>query len=264
VRGALHGAVRLQYRGVTLVNGDLRRPKGPLWRHLLDCTASVAMIAASVLVIRAVWHRPAPDPSDLAQRLVPVEPVALGGDVRRHGDPRLVLMVYSDFQCRYCAGFSLTVLPRLVEQFEQHGVLAIAFKHFPLEEVHPSALRSAIAAECAASEGRFWEMHDSLFSAPSDGTDADLLHRAGSLGLDPSRFGRCVRDTGTANKVRRDAAEGRRLGVNATPTLFLGVVQGDANLHVMRRWSGLTSFEEIAAAIEAIAKTRVERLEGSQ
>ncbi len=127
------------------------------------------------------------------------------------GEP--VLIEYADFECPYCAALSAKLarveLPRV-------------FRHFPVRSSHPRAWPAACAAEAAALQGRFWEMHDSLFADPARLEDPHLWDRARALGLDLDRFERDRRSEGVRARVKRDFDSGVRAGVVTTPTLFAG------------------------------------------
>ena len=98
------------------------------------------------------------------------------------------------------------------------------FRHFPLEKLHPNAVKAAEAAECARDQGKFWEMHDWLFAHQKTLTESDLSGHAVAVGLDASRFKTCL-STGTkSSRVKEDAAEGERLEAPATPSFFIGAV----------------------------------------
>lgn len=135
----------------------------------------------------------------------------------------VTLIEYGDFECPSCKVAVDT--PRLLlERYPNH--IRFIFRHFPLEEVHPHALRAAEAAEAAAAQGRFWAMHDELFARQPHLDERVLRRCAADVGLELTRF-----DTETAQRlylqrVREQAEGGRRSHLRATPTFFLdGVVQ---------------------------------------
>jgi protein-disulfide isomerase len=97
----------------------------------------------------------------------------------------------------------------------------LVFRHFPLVSEHPHAGLAARAAEAAARQGRFWEMHDALF-ANQRFLDADALRSyAADVGLDLHRFDRDLVDPGIAARIGQHIASGRAVGVRSTPTFFL-------------------------------------------
>jgi protein-disulfide isomerase len=97
-----------------------------------------------------------------------------------------------------------------------------AFRHFPLTQIHPHALGAARAAEAAALQGRFWEMHDVLYHRQTALEDDDLHRYAGELGLDLERFDEDRAGEAALERIRRDVGSGTTSGeVLGTPTLFI-------------------------------------------
>jgi len=146
-----------------------------------------------------------PDVSDLDHRAGP-------------DDAPVTLVEYGDYECPYC-GQAFPIVQRV--QRELGPRLRFVFRNFPLKEVHPHALRAARAAETAAAQGKFWEMHNELFDHQHALEDPDLLRYARNLELDVERF-RTDLEAGTyAPRVRADFRSGVRSGVNGTPTFFI-------------------------------------------
>jgi protein-disulfide isomerase len=134
-----------------------------------------------------------------------------------------VILEYGDYECPYSRQAF-----REIERVEQRldGDIRFAFRHFPLMEIHPHAFAAAAAAEAAAVEGRFWEMHERLFHRQKALGDDDLQRYAAELGLDAARFDRDRAGPEVRARVERDIASGLASGeVLGTPTLFVdGVV----------------------------------------
>ncbi len=127
------------------------------------------------------------------------------------GDGPLVIE-YADLECPYCAKTS-----QLLDGLAVRRV----FRHFPVTSKHPRARVLAQAAEAAALQGRFWEMHDSLMADQGRLEDPHLWQRCEVLGLDLQRFERARRDAAVSKRVERDFRSGIRAGVVTTPTLFV-------------------------------------------
>jgi protein-disulfide isomerase len=124
-----------------------------------------------------------------------------------------LVVEYADFECPYCAALSVRLAGRQLRR---------VFRHFPVRSSHPRAWAAACAAEAAALQGRFWEMHELLFADQARLEDPHLWDRARSLGLDLDRFDAERRSEGVLARVRRDFESGVRAGVVTTPTLFAG------------------------------------------
>jgi len=134
---------------------------------------------------------------------------------RGEGPPLLV--VYGDYECPYTAA----AMQSIGQLLQSGAAFALVFRHFPLRSIHPHADAAAEAAEAAARQGRFWEMHDLLFRNQRHLEDADLRRYAGRLGLDLARFESDLLDPAVAARVERDIESGDRSGVDGTPSLFI-------------------------------------------
>ncbi len=148
--------------------------------------------------------------SDLGS--APVPPPGPTDHVRGPGDATLVIE-YADFECPYCAALSARLAALRLRR---------VFRHFPVKSSHPRAWAAACAAEAAALQGCFWEMHDSLFADPARLEDPHLWERAAVLGLDLERFDAERRSEAVRARVKADFRSGIRAGVVTTPCVFAG------------------------------------------
>jgi protein-disulfide isomerase len=139
-------------------------------------------------------------------RSAPVPPPAPDDHIRGEGP---LVIVYGDYECPYCAA----ELPLLED-------VTLVFRHFPVVSKHPRSRRLAAAAEAAGLQGRFWEMHDSLFADQGHLDDPHLWRRAEALGLDLARFDADRRSDAVAARVDRDFRSGIAAGVMKTPTVI--------------------------------------------
>ncbi|HEV2252537.1 MAG TPA: DsbA family protein [Streptosporangiaceae bacterium] len=151
-----------------------------------------------------------------------------------------LIIEYGDYECPYSRQ-AFHAIERAGQQLG--GNLRFAFRHFPLTGIHPHALAAAAAAEAAALQGRFWDMHELLFRRQRALEDADLLGYAARLGLDVAAFGRDRASGAVAGRIGRDVDSGLASGqVLGTPTLFIdGVVyrggyDPPALLAALARW----------------------------
>lgn len=145
-------------------------------------------------------------------------PVSAADHVRGAHNALVTIIEYGDFECPSCKQAAPAVL-LLTRRF--HGSVRLVFRHFPLEEVHANALTAAEASEAAAAQGRFWEMHDQLFDNQRRLQRAHLRQLAKALGLDLRRFSKELNEHVHVPRIRQNAAEGRRLGIRATPTFYV-------------------------------------------
>jgi NhaA family Na+:H+ antiporter len=167
--------------------------------------------------------------------------------VRGKGVPDGVsVVVYADFLCPYCRRLR-QVISRLRQALGER--LVYVFRHFPNERAHPGAELVARAAEAAARQGRFWEIHDWIYGREPPVSEPQVLEFARSLGLDMERFEVDMRADETRRRVDEDLSEGRRNGVTGTPTIF---VDG-------ARYDGAWDFYSMLEALDRPVAARVKR-----
>jgi protein-disulfide isomerase len=147
-----------------------------------------------------------------------IPPVNANDHAAGPDDAPVTLVEHGDYECPYCGMAYLVVKSAQRELGKQ---LRFVFRNFPLAEAHPHARLAAQAAEAAAAQGKFWEMHDLLFEHQDALEVEDITGYAKSLGLDTVQFGRDLKDGSYAKRVRDDFRSGVRSGVNGTPTFFI-------------------------------------------
>lgn len=148
-----------------------------------------------------------------------LEPLDERVDHVRGGPHGRLILEYGDYECPYSRRAFREI--ERVERDLGDGV-RFAFRHFPLTDIHPHALAAAAAAEAAALQGRFWEMHALLFHRQQALEDADLRAYAGEVKLDVARFQEETASAAVLDRVRRDVSSGVATGqVEGTPTLFV-------------------------------------------
>ena len=139
-------------------------------------------------------------------------------------DAPIQMLEYGDYECPFC-GRAFPEVEKVRRTLAD--VLLFAYRHFPLSRVHPHAMLAAEAAEAAAAQGRFWDMHAILFLNQSALEAHDLVGYAGELDLDIDRFAADLSGHRFLPKVRRDFLSGARTGVNGTPTFFINGFRHD-------------------------------------
>jgi Na+/H+ antiporter NhaA len=148
--------------------------------------------------------------------ILPVDPDR--DHIRGPGEDALVTLVeYGDFECPYCGRAE----PVVRELIREYGELRFVFRHLPLTDVHPNAQMAAEAAEAAARQGRFWEMHDTLMDHQGALTVRDLIGYARDMGLDVDAFARDLREHAGAARVAEDVESADLATVSGTPTFFI-------------------------------------------
>ncbi len=140
-------------------------------------------------------------------------------------DAAVTVVEFGDFECPVC-GEAEPAVRKAREHFA--GDVRFAFRQFPLRLIHPDAEKAAEASECAAAQGAFWQAVNVLYEHQSDLAVPALERYAGEMGLNQPQFNQCLTSGDMAARVERDKADGRALGVHATPTFFINgkMVQG--------------------------------------
>jgi Na+/H+ antiporter NhaA len=175
--------------------------------------------------------------TDLAQAVDPDH-----DHVRGAADAPVTVVEYGDFECPYCGRAEPVVRELLAGAGDD---IRYVWRHLPLEQVHPRAALAAEAAEAAAEQGAFWEMHDLLLDNQEHLLVRDLLSYADRLGLDVERFRRDLKEHRLAARVAEDVQSAELSGVSGTPTFF---VNG-------RRHYGAYDIDTLKAAVKT-AKAR--------
>jgi len=157
-------------------------------------------------------------------------------------DAAVTLVQYGDYECPYC-GAAYPIIKQVQARMGER--LRFVFRNFPITTSHPHAEQAAEAAEAAATQGRFWEMHDLLYENQERLRDQDLLGYAETLGLDLDLFDMELAERVHAERVREDFMSGVRSGVNGTPTFYINGVRHDDAYEL----------ETLLAALERAAAT---------
>jgi Na+/H+ antiporter NhaA len=193
--------------------------------------AKVGVLAAAVAATAFAWTvrqliRRVPEPvrarqlsgtaEDLIDLFEDVDPER--DHVRGPDGAPVTLVEYGDYECPYC-GQAEVVVRELLDSFGDD--LQYVWRHLPLNDVHPNAQMAAEAAEAAAAQGRFWDMHDRLLAHQDELAPRQLWGHARELGLDLERFKEDLRTRDYAERVADDVRGADASGVAGTPTFFI-------------------------------------------
>jgi len=229
-------------------------PRSDLVRQLLDGISAIATTTAAVAIVWFVVSNGSPNAKNGGAPAV--EPVtglrtAATGMIRRHGTPKLAIVEFSDFQCPFCGRYARETFPLVDREFVATGSVEYVFRHFPLEAIHPSALKASEASECAGRQGKRWEMHDKIFANQQALSEASLRGYASELRLDGRTFDECLEGSAVP-LIKADQAEGQRLGVQSTPTFFIGTVQSDGSIALVKKIPGALPYATLKAELRKL------------
>jgi protein-disulfide isomerase len=153
-------------------------------------------------------------------------------------DAIVTLTEYGDYECPHC-GRAHPMLQELLSQFGDR--VRLAFRNFPLTQIHPHAEMAAEAAECAGAQGKFWQMHDMLFEHQDALEAEDIVAYAQEVGLDLGRFQVDLTQATHRPRVRADFLSGVRSGVNGTPTFFIDGERHDGSWDLVSLSEAITA-----------------------
>ena len=183
---------------------------------------------------------PAPSvPSAPQAPAAPVD-VAEGRYPQGSKDAEVVLVGFTDYECPFCKRFFDQTEQQIIDTYVKTGKVRYSVRHFPLS-FHPNAQKASEAVECAAQQGKMWEMHEAVFDNQQAIDVASLKRYAQQVGVDTAKFNTCLDTGATAAIVNADTAAGSQAGVSGTPSFY---VNG-------KQIVGAQPFSSFQAAIDA-------------
>ncbi len=173
----------------------------------------------------------------MSQSATLTPPVSERDHVAGGADALVTLVEYGDYQCPYC-GAAYPVVRRVQKALGAR--LRFVFRNFPLTQAHPYALVAAQAAEAAALQGKFWEMHDFIYEHQDELEPDALPLWAMRVGLALEEFGTALKRREITQRIKEDRASGIHSGVNGTPCFFINNA----------RYDGTADYEPLRAALD--------------
>jgi protein-disulfide isomerase len=165
---------------------------------------------------------------------------------------KVTLVEYTDYQCPFCSRYVRETLPQIEKDYIKTGKVKYVVREFPLESIHPQALKASEAALCAGEQKKYWDMHDRLFADQKALGVNDLPKHAAAVGLDVPKFQQCLESGKQAATVRKDQASGQKAGVTGTPSFFLGIEQPNGSVKVLKSLRGAQPYAAFKEAIDSL------------
>jgi protein-disulfide isomerase len=238
-----------------------------LWATVVAVVLTLGMIGlsraavseGSFEVVDANGSSPTPTPTSPASTTLPPAPTELPtaeelgtGHSLGSPDARVTVTQFAEYQCTVCQRFFLENEEELTEAYIETGKIRFVFKQFVM--YGEESMNAALAAEAAADQGKFWEYHSLLMQQEASPKEEDLTvetlqNLAGELGLDMEKFNAALLSDKHRDKIERDFAQGRAMGVRGTPTFF---VHGGAGEGVTRKGEGNISFDKFKELIDVL------------
>ncbi len=196
------------------------------------------------LLATNVAMRPGSQPPALPSKLETGEEAFRG-----ESGATVAIIEYADFECPFCGQYEHQVYPQISKDYVQTGKVKYFFRDLPLP-MHPRAMGAARAAHCAGEQGKYWEMHDSLFAKQNAIRDVDMPGRAQELGLDSAKFSECLSSDRYTDEIKKSAAEAQKLGIGGTPTFFVGKVAQNGEVTNLKMIIGMRPYDAFKSVIE--------------
>jgi protein-disulfide isomerase len=188
-------------------------------------------------------------PAPETQTLVSIDGGAMKGDK----NAKLTLVEFTDYQCPFCSRHLRDTFPQIENDYIKTGKVRYVLREFPLESIHPQAVKAAEAAGCAGEQGKYWEMHDRLFANQNALAPAQLSGHADAISLDQAKFKSCLESGKFTAKVRKDLADAQKYGATGTPTFFIGLTDPKSSeIKAVRKIVGAQSYAAFKDAFDTL------------
>lgn len=168
-------------------------------------------------------------------------PVSDDDHIQGKKDAPITLLEYGDYECPSC-GQAYPIIKQVQAHFGPR--LRFVFRNFPLTEIHPMAYPAAQIAECAGSEGLYWQMHDLIYENQANLSMELLFELAASIDLSPEKLKNALVSHSFEQKIQKDFIGGVKSGVNGTPTIFVNDY----------RYPGPFGFEDLISGIHEMVQ----------
>ena len=230
---------------------------------LLGLLCLVVVAVGAALVVRWQRHPPEGLPSGTSPD-VPFESVDIdiaGAQTLGDAHAPVVIVEFADYECPFCGVYARDTFGTLASTYVGTGQVQYAFRHLPIDTIHPLAAQAAEAAECAGQQNRFWEMHHRLFENQTSLTSTELYTHAEAVDLDMTLFDRCLDGHACAVRVRAAVNAGLRAGVRGTPTFFIGTRLEGNRMRAHRKLVGAVPYATLQGAIDDLLRSETRSID---
>jgi len=152
----------------------------------------------------------------------PVKLADAGGYALGKADAPLTMVEFTDLQCPFCNRFSTTTFDEIKKAYIDTGLLRFVSRDFPLTNLHPHAMRAAMASRCAGEQGKYWEMRSTLVKNGAALSPQLMTSTAKDLGLDVAAFDACVDSGRFEADIQKDVQAAQGVGIGGTPSFVVG------------------------------------------
>ena len=202
-------------------------------------------------LLQSLVQRAQPQEDSFVDKTIAIDDAPTRGNTTA----KVTLVEVSDYHCPFCRRQNLQTMPQLMADYVNTGKVKYAFVDYPIAQLHPDAFLSHEAAACAGDQGKYWQMHDLLFTNSPAREVSQLTANAGMLGVDPKKFEDCMnggKGSKYAPAIRQSIARMQQLGVGGTPLVLIGLTPPPGTpMKVISFVYGAKPYPEFKAAIDA-------------
>jgi len=164
----------------------------------------------------------------------------------------VAIIEYADFECPYCGKYAREVYPQILDAYIKTGKVKYFYRDLALP-MHPHAMSAARAAHCAGEQDKYWEIHDNLFANQTALGLKDISDRAQGLGIDVDKLSECLSSDKYTDGIQKSMIEAQKLGIDGTPTFFLGVIGENSDVvKIEKAIKGPSPFAVFKTSLDAL------------
>lgn len=220
-----------------------------LKRQMQELKTQQAAMERDLQTIKSILTQAqAPQGDPFASKTVPIDNEPSKGKA----SAKVTLVEVSDYHCPFCRRQTMQTLPQVMTDYVDSGKVRYVFVDYPIAQLHPDAFKAHEAAACAGDQGKYWEMHNSLFANPPAREAAQFDAQAKEIGLDQKKFSSCLTSQVHAPAIRASVERMQQLGVGGTPLTLVGLTPAKGQpFKVLASVYGARPYADFKAAIDA-------------
>jgi protein-disulfide isomerase len=209
-------------------------------------------------LLQSLVQRAQPQEDSFVDKTIAIDDAPTRGNTTA----KVTLVEVSDYHCPFCRRQNLQTMPQLMSEYVNSGKVRYVFIDYPIAQLHPDAFKSHEAAACAGDQGKYWQMHDLLFTNAPARDASQLTATAGMLGgVDTKKFEACLNDGKGgphAAAIRASIARMQQLGVDGTPLVLIGLTPAPGTpMKVLASVYGARAYPDFKTALDkALAQAR--------
>jgi len=229
-----------------LAAGLVRADDAELRKEIEQLKAQVKALQADLEQIKAALN-------EQKARTTPVYDIS-GDPAMGAANAKLTVIELSDFQCPYCLQYFKTIYPQVMDGYVKTGKIRYVFADFPGESTHPNALKAAEAGHCANEQGKFWEMHDQLFTRQRDLSTTGVADGAKAVGLNEAAFDACLAGGKYTAAIRESAQKIANIGLQGTPAFLFGTAdpENPSKIKLAKALVGAQPYAQFQQVIDSL------------